>query len=163
MKKTIFSLIAVAFAATISFSTSSCGGGSAENIPDSLLAGEWETEDETMELEFDTAKHEGYINFIDRKSVKNACCNSRAKFAWEVSGNDLNLKFDKDAFKTSTSPLSGDDEAKAKIEVFAEDMTAKLTETYTKDSVYTFTGVVATDSTLTFNNGSEQIIMKKDK
>ena len=162
MKKTILSIIAVAFAATISFSTSSCGGGSAENIPDSLLAGEWEAEDESVELELDTAKHEGRLNFVDRKSVEGAVCNSWARFTWEVAGDNLNLKFGDSKFGDGNMSWSNDD-AKAKIEPVAKALAAKLNETYTKDSVFTYTGVVATDSTLTLNNGNEKLVLKKDK
>lgn len=162
MKKTILSIIAVAFAATISFSTSSCGGGSAENIPDSLLAGEWEAEDESVELELDTAKHEGKLNFVDRKSVEGAVCNSWARFTWEVAGDNLNLKFGDSKFCDGNMSYSNDD-AKAKIEPVAKALAEKLNETYTKDSVFTYTGVVATDSTLTLNNGNEKLVLKKDK
>lgn len=161
MKKTIFSFMVVAIATTISFSTTSCGETAPENIPDSLLAGEWETEDETMELRLDTAGHEGRLNVTDRNSVDGACCNSWARFTWEVSGDNLNLKFGDNKFTENCS--WSNDEAEAKIRPVIKDLAAKLTETYKKDSVYTFTGVVVTDSTLTFNNGSEQIVMKKDK
>lgn len=161
MKKTILSIIAVAFAATISFSTSSCGGGSAENIPDSLLAGEWEAEDESVELELDTAKHEGRLNFVDRKSVEGASCNSNARFTWEVAGDNLNLKFGENKFNENSSYAN--DEAKAKVEPVIKALAAKLNETYTKDTVFTYTGVVATDSTLTLNNGNEKLVLKKDK
>ena len=161
MKKTILSIIAVAFAATISFSTSSCGGGSAENIPDSLLAGEWEAEDESVELELDTAKHEGRLNFVDRKSVEGASCNSWAKFTWDVTGSDLNLRFGTDKFGENCSWAN--DEAKEKIKPVIAAMAAKLNNTYTKDSVYTFAAIEVTDSTLTLNIDNEKKVLKKEK
>lgn len=159
MKKTIFSLMAVAFAAAISFSTTSCGDSAPENIPDSLLAGVWETADEVMKLSLDTAGHKGFLDVRDMKSIEGACCNSNADFTWEVRGDSLNLNFGDNKFTKSFS--WGNDEQKAKIEPVAEELVAKLTETYKKDTVYTYTGVVATDSTLTLNNGSEKIVMKK--